>query len=242
MSKTQKNNKEEQEPLKPNKNEEKENINNNLYSNLNDISSFKLNPELKDLQKEVLHYGGDIIDEEDMSKYEDRPSIEKVAHKFYKIYEIIEHYVFAFLSIAFAVYIIYYTNLFYNLYFNPRVNKIVSYISAFLFIIDILIFMYICCYLPLIKKIDDKNVDKMLDDIAPYCTIIGLFAFLFLILSIWELYRWYSILIVMVIFWGIIMSGNIAQQGIIGNVFFVFIIISMLFSYKFIKGEGTTFY
>ena len=102
--------------------------------------------------------------------------------------------------------------------------------------------MYICCYLPLIKKIDDKNVDKMLDDIAPYCTIIGLFAFLFLILSIWELYRWYSILIVMVIFWGIIMSGNIAQQGIIGNVFFVFIIISMLFSYKFIKGEGTTFY
>ena len=241
MSKIQKN-KEEQEPLKPNNDNQNENTDNNLYSNLNNNPSIKLNPELKDLQKEVLRYASDIVDGEDMSKYEDRPSLEKVGHKLYKAYEIIEHYVFAFLSIGFAIYVIYYTNLFYNLYFNPRVNEICLYLSAFLFVTDILIFMYICCYSPLIKKIDDKTVDKLLDDAVPYCTIIGLLAFLFLIISIWELYRWYSILIVAVIFWGLIMSGNVVQQGILGNIFFISIIIAMLFSYKFIKGEGTTFY
>lgn len=220
----------------------------NEDSNFKNISSYikeeklRIRPELNDLKREVLHFGSDIIDEEDQKKYEDRPILEKFGHKLYKVYEIIEHYVHVVLSIVAAIYIIYYTNLFYNLYFNPKIYKFYLYLSAFLFILDILIFMYIFLYLPTIKKLDEQTVDKEFDEVVPYCTAIGVVAFICLIISMWNVYRWYSIPIVLLIFWGIIMSANIVQTRIFGNIFFVSIIITMLFSYKFIKGPGKTYY
>jgi hypothetical protein len=235
--------------------------NNNLNNNINDetaklnedqqyqyfLSHFngekpKLRPELKELQKEVLHYGSDIIDEENQSKYEDRPIMEKLGHKLYKIYEVVEHYLHVFLSLATAIYIIYYTNLFYNLYFNPKINRFYLYLSALLFITDIFIFMYIYIYLPYIKKLDENTVEKHFDEAVPYCSGILVGGIVCLIISMWSVYRWYSIPMVLLIFWGIIMSANIIQNGMLGNIFFVSIITTMLFSYKFIKGPGKTYY
>ena len=204
--------------------------------------NFKLNPDLLELKKEVLHFGSDIIDGEDQKKYEDRPTLEKMGHKLYNIYEVVEHYIHALLSMAAAIYIIYYTNLFYNLYFNPKINKLYLYTSAFLFIIDIFIFMYIYLYLPYIKKLDEKRVEKEFDDVVPYCSGIMVAAFICLIISMWGVYRWYSIPMVLLIFCGIIMSANFVQTGMLGNLFFISIIIVMLFSYKFIKGPGKTYY
>ena len=237
--------------------EELDNNINNTYdetSKLNEDSNFRniasyikeeklrIRPELNDLKREVLHYGSDIIDGEDEKKYEDRPFLEKLGHKAYKVYEVVEHYVHVFLSIAAAIYIIYYTNLFYNLYFNPKINKFYLYLSGFLFILDILIFMYIYLYLPYIKKLDEDTVEKEFDEVVPYCTAIGVVAFICLISSMWSVYRWYSIPIVLIIFWGIVMSANIIQTRIFGNIFFISIITTMLFSYKFIRGPGKTYY
>ena len=202
----------------------------------------KLNPELKTIKQNILRYGSDIIDEDDPKKYADRPVLEKYGHKVYNIAIIFEHYFHAFLSIVIAIYIIYYTNLFYNLYFNPKINRLYLYFSAFLFIVDTIIFMYINLYLYYIKKLDDKEVEKELDDFIPYCTGIGIVAFLFLIFSMWSVYRYYSIPIVLSIFWGIVMSANFFQKGFLGNIFFVAIITLMLFSYKFIPGTGKTYY
>lgn len=201
----------------------------------------RLRPELNDLKKEVLRFGSDILDD-DKKKYEDRPALEKLGHKLYKYYEVIEHYTHAIVSMALAVFIIYYTNLFYNLYFNPKIKKYYLYSCALLFIIDILIFMYIYLYLPYVKKLDENKVEKEFDEVVPYCTGIGVFAFICLIISMWNVYSWYSILIVLFIFWGIIMSGNIVQTGILGNLFFITILTLMLFSYKFIEGTGHTYY
>ena len=202
----------------------------------------KLRQELNDLKKEVLHFGSDIIDGEEDKKYEDRPILEKMGHKLYKIYEVIEHYTHVFVSMAGAIYIIYYTNLFYNLYFNPKINKFYLYLSAFLFILDALIFMYIYLYLPYIKKLDENTVEKEFDEMVPYCSGIGVGALFCLIVSMWNVYRWYSILIVLIVFWGIAMSSNISPTRLLGNIFFVSIITTMLFSYKFIEGTGKTYY
>ena len=237
--------------------EQSDNNNNNIYdetsklnedSNFHNLSSYikeeklRIRPELNDLKREVLHYGSDIIDEEDQKKYEDRPALEKLGHIIYKAYEVLEHYVHVVLSIIAAIYIIYYTNLFYNLYFNPKINKFYLYLSGFLFIVDILIFMYIYLYLPNIKKLNEDIVEKEFDEVVPYCTAIGVVAFICLIVSMWNVYRWYSIPMVLLIFWGIIMSANIVQTGMLGNIFFISIILAMLFSYKFIKGPGKTYY
>ena len=205
----------------------------------------KLNPDLLNLKKEVLEFGSDIIDGEDQKKYEKRPALEKLGHKLYNAYEVIEHYVHVFLSLAAAIYIIYYTNLFYNLYFNPKIIKFYLYLSAFLFILDTLIFMYIYLYLPYIKKLDENTVEKEFDEVVPYCSGIGVGALLSLIICMWNVYRFYSIPIVLLIFWGIVMSANIPniiQSRIFGNIFFIVMITTMLFSYKFIKGTGKTYY
>ena len=166
----------------------------------------KLNPDLKDLKEEVLRYGSDINDNDDQKKYEDRPLLEKWGHKLYNIFEVVEHYTHIILSIALAIFIIYYTNLFYNLYFNPKIKKFYLYSCASLFIVDIIIFMYVYLYLPYVKKLDEDTVEKQFDEVVPYCTGIGVCAFICLIISMWNVYSWYSIPMVIFIFWGIIMS------------------------------------
>ena len=202
----------------------------------------RLRPELRELKEQVLHFGTDIEDGEDAKKYEDRPYLEKLGHKIYVYYTYIEHYVHAFLAVALAIYIIYKTNLFFNLYFNPKIKKYYLYSSALLFIIDIITFMYIYIYLPLIKKYDDNKVEKEFDEVVPYCTIIGILALLCLMVSMWNVYGWVSVPIVLFIFWGIVMSSNIVSNGILGNIFFVSIVTAMLFSHKFIKSKGWTYY
>ena len=202
----------------------------------------KLNPDLKDLKEEVLRYGSDINDNDDQKKYEDRPLLEKWGHKLYNIFEVVEHYTHIILSIALAIFIIYYTNLFYNLYFNPRINNFYLYTCALLFILDILIFMYVYLYLPYVKKLDEDTVEKHFEEVVPYCTGIGVCAFICLIISMWNVYSWYSIPMVIFVFWGLIMSANFIQSGTLGNITFLIIILLMLFSYKFIDGPGKTYY
>jgi hypothetical protein len=202
----------------------------------------RLRPELRELKEQVLHFGSDIVDDEDPKKYADRPYLEQLGHKLYKLYEFIEHYLHAFLSVGVAIFIIYKTNLFFNLYFNEKIKKYYLYSSAFLFIIDIITFMYIYIYLPYIKKYDENKVEKEFDEVVPYCTFIGVFALICLIISMWNVYGILSVPIVLTIFWGIVMSSNIVQNGILGNLFFICLITAMLFSHKFIEGKGWTYY
>ena len=183
----------------------------------------RLRPELQELKEQVIKYGTDIMDDEDEKKYADRPYFEKLGHKLYKYYAIFEHYLHAFLAVAVAIYIIYYTNLFYQLYYNPKIKRYYLYACAILFIIVIITFMYVYLYLP-------------------YCTLMGVIALICLMISMWNVYGWLSIPIVLLIFWGIVMSSNIVQSGTLGNIFFISLITAMLFSHKFIKGKGWTYY
>ena len=103
-------------------------------------------------------------------------------------------------------------------------------------------YIYIYLYLPYIKKLDEESVEKQFDEVVPYCTGIGICAFICLIMSMWNMYSWYSIPMVIFIFWGIIMSANFIQSGIFGNITFLIIIILILFSNKYIDGSGKTNY
>ena len=181
----------------------------------------RLRPELQELKEQVLKYGTDIMDDEDEKKYADRPYFEKLGHKLYKYYAIFEHYLHAFLAVAVAIYIIYYTNLFYQLYYNPKIKRYYLYACAILFIIVIITFMYVYLYLPYIEKYDEVKVEKEFDEVVPYCTLMGVIALICLMISMWNVYGWLSIPIVLLIFWGIVMSSNIVQSGTLGNIFFI---------------------
>ena len=190
--------------------------------------------------KDILKNGTDIVDENE-ENLDERPKLEIFAHKLYNILEIIEQYVYAFCSIVLACGIIYYTNFFYNLYFNEKVDRLYQFFSLIFFIMTISIFCYLSFYLPLKGK-SEEEIDKEMDNIIPYCTIIGIFAIITLIISVWDIYYFYSIPIVLSILWAFIMTANFAPRGIFGNIFFFIWIILLFISPKFIKGKGHTYY
>ena len=230
--------------------------NDSELTQLKDRTKYKLKMELnkyidEKTRKEILKYGSDIQDEkeeeekeeeENENKYRERPAMEILAHKCYKIIEIISHYIHAILSIATSVYTIYYTNLFYNLYTNEKINRFYLFLSTILFGTIFSLFFYVSFYLPYIKKQTKEENENFFDKIIPYCTLMGLFAFLFLIISMWPVYYFYSIFIVIGIFWGIIMSGNFSPNGIFGDIFIFILFGLMFFSPKFINHKGHTYY
>ena len=201
------------------------------------IPNRPIDPEIV---KDILKNGSDIVDENE-ENLDERPKLEIFAHRLYNILAIIEQYAYAFCSIVLACGIIYYTNFFYNLYFNEKVDRLYQFFSLIFFIMTISIFCYLSFYLPLKGK-SDEEIDKEMENIIPYCTIIGIFAIITLIISVWDIYYFYSIPIVLSILWAFIMTANFAPRGIIGNIFFFIWIILLLISPKFIKGKGHTYY
>ncbi len=201
------------------------------------IPNRPIDPEIV---KDILKNGSDIVDENE-ENLDERPKLEIFAHRLYNILAIIEQYAYAFCSIVLACGIIYYTNFFYNLYFNEKVDRLYQFFSLIFFIMTISIFCYLSFYLPLKGK-SDEEIDKEMENIIPYCTIIGIFAIITLIISVWDIYYFYSIPIVLSILWAFIMTANFAPRGIIGNIFFFIWIFLLLISPKFIKGKGHTYY
>ena len=201
------------------------------------IPNRPIDPEIV---KDILKNGSDIVDENE-ENLDERPKLEIFAHRLYNILAIIEQYAYAFCSIVLACGIIYYTNFFYNLYFNEKVDRLYQFFSLIFFIMTISIFCYLSFYLPLKGK-SEEEIDKEMENIIPYCTIIGIFAIITLIISVWDIYYFYSIPIVLSILWAFIMTANFAPRGIIGNIFFFIWIFLLLISPKFIKGKGHTYY
>ena len=201
------------------------------------IPNRPIDPEIV---KDILKNGSDIVDENE-ENFDERPKLEIFAHRLYNILAIIEQYAYAFCSIVLACGIIYYTNFFYNLYFNEKVDRLYQFFSLIFFIMTISIFCYLSFYLPLKGK-SDEEIDKEMENIIPYCTIIGIFAIITLIISVWDIYYYYSIPIVLSILWAFIMTANFAPRGILGNIFFFGWIILLFISPKFIEGKGHTYY
>ena len=230
--------------------------NDSELAQLKERTRYKLKIELdkyidEKTRKDIIRNGRDIeSDDEDKKenedeeeyKYRERPAMEILAHKCYKIFEIISHYIHAALSIIIAIYTIYYTNLFYNLYTNEKINRNYLFLSAILFVIVFGLFFYLSFYLPYFKKLKKEEIDLYFDDIIPYCTLLGLFAFLFLIISMWPVYYFYSILIVIGIFWAFLMTGNFSPNGIFGDLFILILFGLMFYSPKFINHKGHTYY
>ena len=102
--------------------------------------------------------------------------------------------------------------------------------------------MYVYIYLPYVEKYDEVKVEKEFDEVVPYCTLIGIIGLICLMISMWNVYGFLSIPIVLIIFWGIAMSSNVVINGVFGNIFFICLVTAMLFSHKFIKGTGWTYY
>lgn len=165
-----------------------------------------------------------------------KSKLDEIGEVLYKVFCIVEHYVHALLSVVVAGFVIYYTNFFYNLFFNPYVDQRYFVLFLIFFTICTGLVLYVSFYLP-IKK-EEREAEEITNKIIPYLSILGIACVLSLINSIWLLYRYYSILIVISLSWGLIMSANFAPNGILGNIFCLGLFFFAVFSFKLIKHEG----
>lgn len=166
--------------------------------------------------------------------------LEIIGEKVWEIILIIEHYIHAIISMIVASFVIYYTNIFYNFFYNQNVDSFYFRLTLVFFTIFSGIICYISFYLPFITS-NEEEFNNKFNQIIGYCAIFGILFLICLINSIWNLYRIYSIGIVISIVWGIIMSANFAPNGIKGNIFFIIILIGAAFSGKFIEHNGHTY-
>ena len=169
-----------------------------------------------------------------------KSQFEIIGAKVWEIILIIEHYIHAIISVLVASFVIYYTNIFYNFFYNQNVNSFYFALTLVFFTIFTGIICYISFYLPFTTP-NEEEFNKKFNQIIRYCAIFGILFLICLISSIWHLYRIYSIGIVISIAWGIIMSANFAPSGIIGNIFFIIILIGAASSGKFIDHNGHTY-
>lgn len=156
--------------------------------------------------------------------------LEKIGDKIFNILRWIETKLFAFGSIALAVFLIYYSNFFKILFEHPAVDSLYFYISIFLYCTCLFLMLYLVMYL---------NESQWEDSgLIPLIASAGFGGMLSLIASIWNIFGWYSLPLVIIIKWGFIMTSHFAPGGRIGTVLFFIIIILALFSGYFIEHDG----
>lgn len=203
----------------------------------------KLNPNSNDNSNPKKPVNTECNEEEE--EYEDemrfpKTALEKFFYQAYLLFQILEHYIHAAISVALSGYTIYYTNFFYNFFNNKHIDIGYFTVTLILFIIIISFISYISFYLPF-KYPNEVDFESQFDSLIPYLTLISLIFILTLITAVWPLYRWYTLLIIPIIIWGLIMSANFAPKGILGNLFFITICTVACLSGKFIKHKGHTY-
>lgn len=166
--------------------------------------------------------------------------LNKIKNKSIKIFHYLEKKIFAFIMIASAILIIYYTNFVKVVSTHSGIHKPTLYLSFSLYSICISIILYISIILPITKKYTDEEIDSKIDKYAPYISIIGVTAMILFCYSSWEVYGFYSPFILIFIKLGLFFTHHfIPNLETFGNLFFFILIIGILTSWYFIPHDGT---
>lgn len=144
---------------------------------------------------------------------------------------------FALLMILLSAGIIYYSNVFKVILTDQRVNAICLYISIFGYSALILIICYLSFYLPR-QGVEPDQWSTYCPNVIPTASAIGCLSMLFLIIAIWPIYGFTSILLIFTIKLGLIFTVHFAPSGILGNIFFFLVISTTIFSGYYIKHDG----
>ena len=178
-------------------------------------------------------------DEEDEMRFP-KTALEKFFYHLWLLSQTLEHYIHAIVSILLSGYTIYYTNFFYNFFNNSHIDATYFTLTVILFLAVVSFISYISFYLPF-KYANETEFEEQFDSLIPYLTVTFLIFIVTLITAVWPLYKWYTLLIIPIIVWGLVMSANFAPKGVLGNIFFFALCTVTCLSGKFITHKGHTY-
>ena len=98
--------------------------------------------------------------------------------------------------------------------------------------------IYLCLYLPYWLNIHEDKWDNYCPNVIPIITLCAIIGMISLIISIWDVYGWYTIPLVLIIKWGFVMTAHFAPGGSLGSLIFIILVLSALVSGFFIEHNG----
>lgn len=186
--------------------------------NLNESSNQNMEKKLKSIFEEY-------------SLEKEKENKNQVKSKLIKIKEYIERKIFALIVVVLACILLYYTRLINNLHDDNEnlIYRPFLYIGligyAILFIIIIILSIY-----PPIANLPIDEWNQYNDKVTPYLTALIIFSILCLCISIWKIYDWYSIPLLIYLNFSFIMTFQFAPGGFLGNIFFIIALVLFIFS------------
>eukprot|EP00825_Cyclidium_porcatum_P031419 TRINITY_DN3328_c0_g1_i2.p1 TRINITY_DN3328_c0_g1~~TRINITY_DN3328_c0_g1_i2.p1 ORF type:complete len:210 (+),score=31.39 TRINITY_DN3328_c0_g1_i2:161-790(+) len=143
----------------------------------------------------------------------------------------------AFIWVAGAVAAVYYSNFFKHLYDHEKTNSLFYSIFMMSVGVNSIIAIYIVVVLPYILKIKE-DIEVYNPKVIYIATISGLISFISLIITVWPVFGWYSILLVIVMFVGYVNTNNFLPGNNLGSLLFCMIFVGSFFTHLIIEHDG----
>jgi hypothetical protein len=164
--------------------------------------------------------------------------LEIIGEKLWLVFLWVETKLSAIVSIGLAIAVIYFSNFFKIIFEHPGIDLSYLYLSIISYTASLCIIFYLSFYLPYFKKIHEDQWDSYCPNMIPITTICGILGVVFLISAIWDVYRWYSIPMVLIINWGMVMTAHFAPGNVIGDFIFFSLLAGALISGYYIEHNG----
>mgnify|MGYP006869355186 FL=1 len=145
-------------------------------------------------------------------------------------------YVKSGIFVAIAIAVIYYSNFFHHLFTNPKVNPLFFEICVAAYTIIILLIFYISFILPTFFGV--KDIEEYNPKLIPIGAVTGVIAVVSLLIAIWPVWGWTSLLIFLSLWKGFFGLSTFLPGGQFGNLLFLLINAGTIFSFYIIEHEG----
>ena len=131
---------------------------------------------------------------------------------------------------------VYYTNFFHHLFRNPNINDLFFEISMTGYTIIMCLMIFSSFIMPRISGI--TNIEEYNPKLVSIGAVVGLVSVLSLIVAIWPVWGWWSLLIFLFLWKGFFSLAVFLPGGDIGNMIFLALVTCMILSFYVIEHEG----
>lgn len=135
-----------------------------------------------------------------------------------------------------AALVVYYTNFFHHFFRNPNINELFYQISIAGYTIIVSLMVFTTFIMPRIAGTD--NVEEYNPKLVSVGAVVGLVSVISLIIAIWPVWGWLSLLIFISLWKGFFGLSVFLPPGDFGNALFLLINTGTVLSFYYIEHEG----
>jgi hypothetical protein len=131
---------------------------------------------------------------------------------------------------------IYYSNFFHHLFKNPNINELFFQLSMTGYTMIVCLMVFSTFIMPRIAGTSD--IEEYNPKLVPIGAAVGFISVISLIIAIWPVWGWWSLLIFIVLWKGFFGLSVFLPPGDLGNALFLLINAGSVLSFYIIEHEG----